>query len=59
MMAWQASKGGKWPKLIDLHTNLLGVGFDGAHEALADVRACAKVFFKMKELNLINLNNFN
>lgn len=44
--------------LTDLHARLLGFGFDGAHEAMADVRACSRVFFKMKELNIINLNNF-
>lgn len=35
----------KWPKLIEAHNHAFGVGFDGAHDALADVRACAKVYF--------------
>ena len=33
----------KWPKLIEAHTILLGGGFDGAHDALADVRACQRL----------------
>lgn len=37
----------KWPKLVELHQALFGAGFDGAHDALADVSACARCYFKM------------
>ncbi len=33
----------KWPKLIEAHQVLFGCGFDNAHDALADVRACARI----------------
>ena len=39
----------KRPSLQEAHTALLGTPFDGAHNALADARACARVFFAMKE----------
>lgn len=32
----------KWPKLLELHEILFGEGFDGAHDALVDVRACQR-----------------
>lgn len=34
-------QGHKWPTLDQLHRTLFGVGFEGAHNAIADVRACA------------------
>ncbi len=34
----------KWPKLQEAHKHCFGAEFDGAHDALADVRATAKVF---------------
>jgi len=45
--------GYKWPRLIELHIKLFGCEFDGAHDALADTLACAKCFFKLKEMGLI------
>ena len=33
----------KWPKLIEAHQHIFGEGFDGAHDALADVRACQRI----------------
>lgn len=42
----------KWPTLQEAHTHIMGVGFDGAHDAMADVRACATVFKWMKAHNL-------
>ncbi len=37
----------KWPTLAELHTTLFEVGFEGAHDAFADVRATARSFFEM------------
>jgi DNA polymerase-3 subunit epsilon len=34
----------KWPKLEELHTKLFGQSFDGAHDAMADVRATVRCF---------------
>jgi DNA polymerase III subunit epsilon len=34
----------KWPKLQEAHKHAFGTEFDGAHDALADVRACARVY---------------
>jgi len=38
----------KWPSLDELHNKLFDEGFDGAHDALADVKACARSFFELK-----------
>jgi DNA polymerase III epsilon subunit-like protein len=43
----------KWPTLSELHTKLFGYDFDKAHDALADIEATAKCFWKMRRLNLI------
>jgi DNA polymerase III epsilon subunit-like protein len=52
------NRGGfKWPKLIELHTHLFNEGFEGAHDALADVKACARCFFKMLDLGHIKLQS--
>lgn len=40
--------GYKWPKLIELHQKLFNVGFEGAHNALNDVRATAKCFWELR-----------
>lgn len=34
----------KWPKLQEAFYHIMGHEFDDAHDALADVRACAEVF---------------
>lgn len=39
--------GYKWPKLIEAYRHLFNEGFEGAHDALADVRACARVYFRI------------
>lgn len=36
--------GFKWPKLQEAHKHAFGTEFDGAHDALADVRACHRVY---------------
>ena len=46
----------KWPKLSELHQHLFGTGFENAHDALADVRACAKCFFDLAKKGVIKLN---
>lgn len=37
----------KWPRLAELHTKLFGKNFKNAHDALADVNACARCFFEL------------
>jgi DNA polymerase-3 subunit epsilon len=46
-------RGMKWPKLIELHEKLFGVGFEGAHDALVDVQALAKCYFELRRLGII------
>lgn len=50
--------GYKWPKLEELHNKLFGRGFEGAHDAGNDVDACAKCFFELIKLDVINLNSY-
>jgi hypothetical protein len=39
----------KWPTLQELHTHLFGKGFDGAHDALADVQGYGSVLCRACE----------
>lgn len=40
----------KWPKLEEAYGMLVDpAGFEGAHDALADVKACRALYYKMKE----------
>lgn len=50
-------RGYKWPTLTELHTHLFGKAFEGAHDAMDDVRACAKSFFELKKKGLILKEN--
>lgn len=50
-------RGYKWPTLTELHTHLFGTGFDGAHDALADVIACKNSFFELVNRGVIKLPN--
>ena len=34
----------KWPKLQEAHKHIFGQEFIGAHDAMADVRACASIY---------------
>ncbi len=43
----------KWPTLEELHRKLFGAGVDGGHRALADVRATARCFFRLRELGVV------
>ncbi len=45
--------GFKAPSLTELHRHLFNEDFDGAHDALADVEACARSFFALKERGAI------
>jgi DNA polymerase III subunit epsilon len=45
----QGAIGNKWPKLIEAHQHFIGCGFEGAHEALADVQACARVLWALED----------
>lgn len=47
--------GFKWPSLAELHNKLFACGFDGAHDAMADVLACGKCLFGLKEKGVITL----
>lgn len=39
----------KWPKLQEAHKHAFGIEFDGAHDAMADVRACLRIYRWIKE----------
>lgn len=45
----------KWPKLSELHQKLFDSDIDGAHNAMVDVEACARCFFKLVEDGVINV----
>lgn len=45
--------GNKWPKLQELHKKLFLQEFAGAHSALSDVRACARCYFELKRLGIM------
>lgn len=40
----------KAPKLEEVIRHFFGEGLDGAHDALVDVRACARVYFHMQNM---------
>ncbi len=45
----------KWPKLQEVHKFLFGVEFEGAHDAMEDIRATARVFFELKKRGVIRV----
>lgn len=47
--------GNKWPTLAELHQVLFGKGFDGAHDAGADIAATMKCFYELVRLGVIQL----
>lgn len=47
-----AKKGFKAPRLAELHQVLFGTGFENAHNALADVEATVKCFWRLRELGV-------
>ena len=46
--------GYKWPTLQELHLKLFNETFTGAHQALVDVRACAKCYFELKRRKILD-----
>lgn len=46
--------GNKWPKLQELYNKLFREGFDNAHSALADVRACSRCYFELRRIGVMN-----
>lgn len=54
--ALNGRNGVKWPTLTELHKKLFGTNFEGAHDAGADVDACAKCFFELLRLKVIELD---
>jgi DNA polymerase-3 subunit epsilon len=48
-------RGYKWPSLSELHWKLFGGRYDEAHDAGADVAACAKCFFELKKRRVLSL----
>jgi DNA polymerase III epsilon subunit-like protein len=47
--------GYKWPTLSELHWELFKSGYEEAHDAGADVAACAKCFFELKKRRVVSL----
>ena len=45
----------KWPKLVELHTTLFGVEFDGQHDAKADVAACMRCYYELCDRGIIKV----
>ena len=45
----------KWPKLEELHQKLFGAKFADAHNALVDTQATANCFFKLLDIEAIEL----
>jgi len=44
----------KWPKLTEAHKHLFGTDVEGAHDAMADVRACARIYFEITKPKIEN-----
>lgn len=47
--------GYKWPKLTELYFKLFQTGFEGEHDAAADVAATIKCFWELKRLGVIRI----
>jgi DNA polymerase III epsilon subunit-like protein len=46
--------GNKWPKLDELYKKLFRESFAGAHNALADVRACSRCYFELRRIGVMD-----
>lgn len=51
--AIEGNYGFKWPKLEELYVKLFDKGFEDAHDARADVLACAECFFELIKKGII------
>lgn len=47
--------GFKWPKLSELHIKLFDEDFEGAHDAMIDVKACAKCYFELEDRGIVKI----
>lgn len=47
------SSGFKYPRLDELYYRLFGEGFDSAHDALADTRACMRCYYELVSKEII------
>ena len=45
--------GYKWPSLQERHMKLFGQPFEGAHDALVDVRACSRCYYELRRLGVM------
>lgn len=54
--AKNGKKGVKFPTLTELHNKLFNAGFESAHDAGSDVDACARCFFELMRLKVIELD---
>lgn len=43
----------KWPKLQEAHVHFFGKEFEGAHDALNDIRACVRIYKHLKTINAV------
>lgn len=46
-------RGYKWPRLSELHQHLFREDFEGAHDALADVRATARCYWALHKMGVV------
>jgi DNA polymerase III epsilon subunit-like protein len=46
------ARGYKWPKLVEAYRFFFQEDFSGAHDALADVRACMRIYFELQKRGL-------
>lgn len=47
----------KWPNLTELHTKLFNEGFEGAHDAMDDVRACSRSLIELIARGIIKITD--
>ena len=47
----------KWPKLCELHEILFAHNFEGAHDAMADIQATFRCFWKLVDIRIIRLSS--